>query len=516
MLSKKKGGYLLLFMILIGCYSFNVMGQGHSIIKVGLESVYQNVAQISLRSDGALAIGHYDENGFTQLGTLSDCDVTIEKATGRYTDMGSLYATYEEANKAAQLLSGIPVYIEESLFAVYTEDEAGQVIPSSTRYLVRDSKGKAIFIFNKGSKEIVLRGYDVGTGMYLTTVGPKNKYRGAIGIGGTTGLTPYNIVGIEHYLYGVVSGEMSPSWPEEALKAQSVAARSIANYQYNRYVSRGYNVVDTTATQVYGGYLKEDPRTNAAVDATKGEVIRYNGKVAEALYFSTSGGATESAVNVWGNNIPYLVGVSDSFETEPAQSAWSRTITLEEVDRCLKAQGIKIGKAQGVQIVSRTSSGRVQEFRVLGTAGDYSLTLEQIRTFFSSTSDGSLKSRLFEFGNGITGDAGHLSGTTIQLLSAYGEAECRTDELVMTDGKLTTPVSGEIVVQSATGVTTLGGGTQDGTVPSGETVWGDFTLYGQGFGHGVGMSQSGAKGMAKAGYDYISILKHYYTGITIG
>ena len=123
---------------------------------------------------------------------------------------------------------------------------------------------------------------------------------------------------------------------------------------------------------------KEDSRTTQAVDATKGETVRYNGKVADALYFSTSGGYTESAVNVWGNPVGYLVGIEDIYETEPAQPAWTRTITLSELDKCLANKGANIGSAQGVQIVSRTSSGRVQEMCILGTVGTYNLKLENM------------------------------------------------------------------------------------------------------------------------------------------
>ncbi|MEG0711537.1 MAG: SpoIID/LytB domain-containing protein, partial [Niameybacter sp.] len=79
------------------------------------------------------------------------------------------------------------------------------------------------------------------------------------------------------------------SWHEEALKAQSVAARSMATFQYSRFLSRGYNLVDTTTSQVYRGITSEHDRTTAAVEATRGEVATYNGKVAETVYSASSG-----------------------------------------------------------------------------------------------------------------------------------------------------------------------------------------------------------------------------------
>lgn len=533
MRARIRGGYAVLFIAMLWCLSSSVMGAEQSIIKVGLESVYKNAQSITLTSDAPIGIGYYDTYGFTQIGTLDSQTVSISKASDGYYDEGSLYYSYQAAVEAARNNGGIPVYVDQGLFAVYSTGLAESNVTSSTsRYVVKNALGEAILVFNKGSVDLVFRGYDSATGLYLTGVGSSKKYRGAIGIGGTSGITPYNILNIEEYLYGVVPGEMSPSWPEEALKAQAVAARSIAIYQYNRYTSYGYNVVDTTATQVYGGYTKEDSRTTAAVDATKGETIKYNGVVAEALYFSTSGGYTESAVNVWGNQIGYLVGVSDQYETEPAQAEWTRSITLEDLNRCLASQGVNIGTAQGVQIVSRTASGRVQEMRILGSSGNYSLTLEKIRTFFSGTSGGSLKSRLFSFSgstiadNGNTNNNGSTSNTgTVVVASANGTAQVALGDgnSFMTNGQVTMMTNQVAAMQSATDMTmtAINGLVADNTTVSNsigqtETVWGDFTIYGKGFGHGVGMSQSGAKGMAKAGYQYDEILKHYYTGVTVG
>ena len=521
---KKRYGYVVLIIALLCSLSYMTLGASPSLIKVGLVSVYNNASSITLSSDEPMMIGYYDEGGFAKIGNLPSERITITKATNKYYDTGNLYTTYNEASNVAQNTAGIPVFIDVGLFAVYSKSNNGNsVSDNGIRYVATDSNGNELLIFNKTNQALVFRGYDAASGLCLTGVGSSKKYRGAIGIGGTTGITPYNILGMEEYLYGVVPGEMSASWPEEALKAQAVAARSIAIYQYNRYASAGYNVVDTTATQVYGGYTKEDSRTNAAVDATKGEMINYNGKVAEALYFSTSGGMTESAVNVWGSEISYLTGVLDYYETEPAQPAWARSITMSEVDNCLSSQGINIGKAQGIQIVSRTASGRVQEMKIIGSAGTHTLTLEKIRTFFSSTSGGSLKSRLFSFSDTITGSTGSNDSTqntskTVAVLSADGITQGSLNDMVASNGHVTSELGSSVSVQSSTGTTTITTEVADGGSSNlqGETIWGDFTVYGKGFGHGVGMSQSGAKGMAKAGFDYVSILQHYYTGITVG
>lgn len=516
---KRKCSYAMLLVVLLCSLSYMTLGANPSLIKVGLLSVYNNASSINLSSDEAMMIGYYEEEGFVKIGSLPSECITIMKVSSQYYDSGNLYYSYDEALNAAQVSGGIPTYIEDGLFAVYSKVDNGNAVSNSiVRYVVTDPNGNELLIFSQASRSLVFRGYDQNSGLFLTGVGANKKYRGAIGIAGTTGITPYNIVDIEEYLYGVVPGEMAASWPEEALKAQAVAARSIAIYQYNRYLSAGYNVVDTTATQVYGGYTKEDSRTNAAVNATKGQTINYNGKVAEALYFSTSGGMTESAVNVWGNNINYLLGVVDSYETEPAQPAWSRRITLSEVNKCLTNEGINIGQAQGIQIISRTPSGRVQEMKILGSSGSHMVTLEEVRTFFSGTSGGSLKSRLFGFTEDILGtnESSSSSGKKVTVLSAYGTTTAQVDDLVATNGYRTSNLGTSMVAQSSTDTAIIVGDSHDNSNLQGETVWGDFTVYGKGFGHGVGMSQSGAKGMAQAGFDYISILQHYYTGITVG
>lgn len=407
---------ILLWMLIVPC---TIFGAEHQMIKIGLESVYKNAQTIRLSSDKPIEVGYLDEKGFEKLETLSGTNITVTKN-------------------------------------------------GDGTYCVRNGAGRKLLTYD--DDELVFRGYDNQSGLNLITVGDKNKkYRGAIGMGGTTGITPYNLVGMEEYLYGVIPCEMVPSWHAEALKAQAVAARSMAIYQYNRFIKSGYNLVDTTSSQVYGGYNKEDPRTTAAVKATKGQYAYYNGKVAETVYFSTSGGYTESSKNVWGNDVPYLVSQSDSYEKEPEQAPWTRQITLEEIDRCLSSAGANIGKAVGVQVASRTSSGRVEVLNILGTQGVYPLTLERIRTFFSSSNNGSLKSRMFTL-QGNTNPTNILK-TTANNTKLYSQAK--------------------------------------------ETIYDNVTINGKGYGHGVGMSQSGANGMAKADYDYKSILKHYYKGVTI-
>jgi len=127
-------------------------------------------------------------------------------------------------------------------------------------------------------------------------------------------------VGLEDYLKGVVPGEMGPRVYDEieALKAQAVAARSYATRRRGDFAAEGYDLCATPRCQVYGGVAAEQPLTNRAVDETSGEVLLFEGKVADALFTSTCGGRTENAEVVfpgYAGTAPYLVSVACSGES---------------------------------------------------------------------------------------------------------------------------------------------------------------------------------------------------------
>ena len=146
-------------------------------------------------------------------------------------------------------------------------------------------------------------------------------YRGKIRVlGDGKTLQVIDVLGLEAYLKGVVPAEMPSAWSPEALKAQAVAARSYA--LANLAKGKDYDLYADTRSQVYGGLDAEVPATNDAVDATKGEVVLYNGKVANTLFFSTSGGRTASAAETTGIAVPYLVSVADPYDTASPYHDW--------------------------------------------------------------------------------------------------------------------------------------------------------------------------------------------------
>lgn len=223
------------------------------------------------------------------------------------------------------------------------------------------------------------------------------RYRGALELrhkGG--GLTAVNIVPVDDYLRSVVPEEMPVDWPAEAIKAQSVAARSFALASRGRHAGEGYDLCTTTHCQLYTGTAGEKSASNAAIKATRGEVLTYGGKPIEALFHTDSGGMTENSEDVWGSHVPYLRAAKDT----PAKTMpWTKTISRADLERKLAAKGHDIGKVRSLALSplaigraakDRTASGRVKTMTVKGTKGTATLSGTTWRSLLG------LKSTLFD------------------------------------------------------------------------------------------------------------------------
>lgn len=291
----------------------------------------------------------------------------------------------------------------------------------------------------------------------ILTIRPSDKSDGGLALDGRryrgslelrhrgAGLTAVNIVPVDDYLLSVVPEEMPTDWPAEALKAQSVAARSFALKSRGRHAAEGYDLCTTTHCQLYKGIASEKTASTAAVRATRGEVLTYGGQPIEALFHTDSGGMTESSEDVWGSHVPYLRAVRD---TPLGTMPWTKTVSTAALEQKLAAKGHAIGRLRAIELSplavgraakDRTASGRVKAMTVTGTKGSVTLSGTAWRSLLG------LKSALF-------------------------------------DAKLTK-----------------------------DTV----TFTGFGAGHGLGISQWGAKRLAETGKSYADILHHYYTGVTL-
>jgi len=305
-------------------------------------------------------------------------------------------------------------------------------------------------------------------------------------------LAGINELPLEQYLYGVVPRELGPvAFPLlEAQKAQAVAARTYAIANIGRRASDGYDLRATTDDQVYGGYTAEYALSTRAVDETAGLVATYAGKPIDALYSSTSGGHTaDNEESFSGAPVPYLRGVPDAergeaFEHVPslsvfmahanpislraqkegdAESDWSRyhrwtfEWTSAELSTILSSSaGQPVGTVKSIDILSRGPSGRVLSIAFVTDAGTFTVEKGAIRTF-------------------------------LKYLDAKGTPTSLPSTLFYV----------EPILDRASRMIT------------------GYRVYGGGFGHGVGLSQTGAVGLAQQGHDFREILGHYYQGIDL-
>jgi stage II sporulation protein D len=329
------------------------------------------------------------------------------------------------------------------------------------------------------------------------------SYRGYLGfISNVSGLNLINYVDIESYLYGVVPKEIPALSSAEALKAQAVAARSFVYNSLNKHSGDGFNLCDTTHCQVYGGMNAENINTNLAVDDTYGIVATYNGVIANTVYHSSSGGYTESSEKVWGGKLPYLSSVLDPYSITGPNSNWSLIIKTKELESKLIQSGLDIGRVEGITITERTDSGRVSTLEISGSRGDKIMTGAQFRTLIGTTI---LKSTLFFIGEEEQNNLG-IYAVDSRNTVALGTSR-RGFSVLGKSGELYSISSFKAIGDS---ITKSFGGTQKIEINEDEIL-----ISGKGFGHGVGMSQYGAVEMAKQGFSFEDILKHYYRNIEL-
>ena len=289
-------------------------------------------------------------------------------------------------------------------------------------------------------------------------------YRGRLQVlVGGSGLRAINHVGLESYLPSVVGSEMPASWPQAALRAQAVAARTYALRQ--RKPADPFDLSATVSSQVYKGVDAETPSTREAVLSTRGQVLMYGSSLANAVFHSSSGGATENSGDLWSQQLPYLVSVPDFDQASPVQ-AWQQRLEPEQLQQAFA----EIGGAQRIDVLSTTSTGRVRQARVSGPSGTLVVSGAQLRSRLG------LRSTMVRF----------------ELVPS----ELAASELAALPPLPLLPEQYEV----------------GGFKPQVQLPLPSLLAVGRGYGHGVGMSQWGALGLAQRGQSYDQILRHYYRG----
>jgi SpoIID/LytB domain protein len=369
---------------------------------------------------------------------------------------------------------------------MYTRDISGWVIDESVlgpqgNIEVLDAKGRAkayadsrVVITSDAPIEIL--NVPFGVGFWGSGKRENRSYIGPIEVvvDKRGKLAVVNDVNMEEYVKGVVPVEINLSAHEEALKTQAVAARTEAIAKLGiHHVYDPYDFCATQHCQEFGGLTRRTPRTNAAVEATRGQALMRDGSLVDAVYSANCGGHTEHNENVWSSRPDKaLRGVSDLYSNpesfdSPIRSLqlrswlqrspqaycskrdkfrWKVKYGVAELSRIVNKRW-RVGDIKDIRLISRGVSGRARRMKIVGSRDIVVVNKElQIRR----TLDG-LRSSMFivDIKRDSSGD----------------------------------PTS--------------------------------FTFYGGGWGHGVGMCQSGAEGMALRGFKYDEILKHYFSGTEI-
>ena len=528
------------------------------IIRVGLYFGSSSASSVALSAKSGIEAGYYNGNEFIVL--LSEKSGSqlifrkdsyfIKSASGSITEYdpnegmpfeGETYGPYhvQIGDKTADLASaqklcsdyksvGVVAYpVFEGGWSVWTGfysdiDKANKDLPNLASKLgdislkVIERSGSRIIVYSSSFEPLLI----FGDTNYKLTVRPNSSndpkvisvnskpYRGEIELRrfSDSDMTVINVINIEEYLYGVVPREIEADSPMEALKAQAVAARTFAYRSMGSYKKWDFDVVNTVSSQVYGGYSDEKAATNKAVDDTKGIKALYNGSLISMHYFSSSGGMTEDNKYVWGTDIPYLKSVVDPYESGNSYNYnWTRTFTAEEIKMKLFISGVEIGDIVTMVADEYTPAGRVNKLRIVGTKGSITYSNEDIRIILGDNGN-YLPSRMFTISTPGSG----AGSSTVSVISADGKTTLNVygTKAVTSSGVYGILSSGSVKVIGSEGTSVIS--TMTGNVPSGT-----FVLTGKGWGHGVGMSQEGAKGLARNGYTYDQILKHYFTGITV-
>ena len=257
------------------------------------------------------------------------------------------------------------------------------------------------------------------------------------------GLVVVNEVPLEDYLVGVLRAEVGDKWPQEALRAQAIVARTYAAYHRVLGAGKPYHIVASTAHQQYAGRVPPTSPLWSAVRETAGQVLLWEGELFPAFYHTESGGYTEDPRTVFAApNMPGLKPVRCDFSAGSPHFYWSLDLKLADLTEILRRNDVNVGRVSAIEVSERTPSLRAAAVTVHGTRGSVRLRGNDFRRMIGYDT---FKSTLFA----VAVDA----------------------------------------------------------------PWARFS--GRGYGHGVGMCQWGAKGMAELGRTAPQILAFYYPGTVL-
>lgn len=430
--------------------------------------------------------------------------------------------SFEEATALAQSFGGFPAWIEGSWqvrMGAYTTQEEAQAAAALAGGTAVGTSSYGVSVVNTGTDTILFQ-FDGGETVSLA-VNPglddsertetnyrKRRYYGMFQFCRVKGgnIVVSNLLPVGEYINCVISQEMSPSWPMEALKAQAVCARNYYEDNLGKHGSDGFDLCATTDCQAYYGMANTNDRTRQAVQETESLRIWYEGEPAKIYYYSSNGGGSEDVKNVWGgDDYPYLCGVVDPYEATVSEKIanwnWSVTYTASELTNLLQGKGYSCAAITEVQ-TELTPTGNVKTLTFVDANGK---TFPFVRERYVRNMLGfkSMRYTVSVSGEG-SGALYYISGggTLGSMNGAYA---------IGGDGS-TKKLTGNPYVISGEGTHFLPGPSGGSSTEGGEVT---FVFNGSGWGHSVGMSQWGAYAMAQQGKTFDEILKFYFPGVEI-
>jgi SpoIID/LytB domain protein len=285
-------------------------------------------------------------------------------------------------------------------------------------------------------------------------------------------MTVVNVVNIESYLYGVIPAEMPAGWPEEAIRAQAIAARSYSLAMLGQFADRGFDLYGSPRSMAYHGAGAETTTTTRVVDDTRGLILKGGGEPLEAYFSANHGGYSEDSRTMWGNDA-YMAAVPDILLPERTGN-----LPLDELDAWIHAAPFSFSS------VSRFHYSSSYRWEKWVAAGEIRSRLPE--------DPGEIR-RVVSRGRGISG--------RVYELEVEGE-----DKSVFVRGNDIWAAMGAL----RSSLFTIGY-----KFDKSENV--EYVIFkGAGHGHGIGLDQHGAAGMASAGYSAEEILRHYYPRAELG
>ncbi len=381
--------------------TFHGRGYGHG---VGM-SQYGARGRALAGADATAILAHYYQG--TTLGAL-------DAATRIRVLVLSKWAPTE--TRPLVVYGRVAPWAVDGIAAVFPPDARLRLTPTAAGWRVLvDATDGAVLFDGSAPADLIIRGATEDSRIQLHSKATRyDLYRGAIRVivHAATRVSVVNDVSLEQYLPGVVPVEMPSTWPAAALQAQAIAARSYAARRLRPTVSY-FDVPDNSSSQIYRGVLAEKPSTNAAIGATAGVVLMSGTAIANALFHSTGGGATESNENVFtsatGRRVArptgYLRGASDRsadgtpYDASAPYATWStRTYARSQLSAWFAADPrTNVGDLLTLDLGDRGVSGRLVSVTLVGSAGTRRVSGEIFRAVFNAqrpSTEPSLRSTL--------------------------------------------------------------------------------------------------------------------------